>query len=537
MLPIILEAAIRSAVLIAVIWLGLTILRIRNPHIQMAVWRITLVASLLMPFLVGWPAITLPPAALPLHQILPLDQAVFVSAPSETVSPGLPSPVIDWRTVATAGYLSVAAFILLRLLVGIALTWRLCRSALPVQADWTAGRDVRASACVHVPVTFLSTILLPAGYPSWDATERRAVIAHESAHVSQGDFYVLLLASINRAVFWFNPLAWWLQSRIAYLAETRSDAAAIAAIDDRTRYAEILLDFGARAGRTTAGLAMAGKGTLSRRVEQILAETIAPKRMDWRVWSAVVACIVPLTAGAIAQAPSRGQDNHAVTLDPATLEQRRAEQRQRREEVLIDPQILDNYVGYYQLNDFSVFTVTRTGDNLFVQLTGQQVLQVYPESSKKFFYKAVRAQISFITDPQGRATALVLHQNGLERLAQRVDEAQARGAQARLAQKLKDGAPSPGSEAALRRQIEAFQQGQPAYGEMTDDLAAVTRPQIPTIERRFAQLGPLQSISFRGVGLQGWDVYEAKFANGLSICRIFLAADGKISGLLFQWGP
>jgi len=106
-----------------------------------------------------------------------------------------------------------------------------------------------------------------------------------------------------------------------------------------------------------------------------------------------------------------------------------------------------------------------------------------------------------------------------------------------LAKRIKEGTPTPGSEAALRRQIEAFQQRQPSYGEMTGDLAAGTRPQIPEIERQLAMLGPLQSISFRGVGVQGWDVYESKFANGISVCRILLAADGKVSGLLFQWGP
>jgi beta-lactamase regulating signal transducer with metallopeptidase domain len=537
MLPIILEAAIRSAVLIAVIWLGLRLLRMRNPHVLMAVWQMTLAASLLMPFLVSWPAITLPAATLPLPHLLPFEPADILSAPSG-LSPDLRSPVLDWRTAGSIIYGVVAAALLLRLLGGIVLTWMLCRSATRIREDWTAGRDVRASARVNVPVTFLSTILLPVNHPSWDAVERRAVIAHESSHISQGDFYVLLLASINRAVFWFSPFAWWLQRQMAYLAEARSDTAAMTVIGDRVRYAEILLAFGAKAGRTTAGLAMAGSETLSRRVERILTEVVMPKGMDWKRWSAVIACVVLLTAGAIAQAPSQAQDSQvATTSDPATREQRRAEQQRRREEAQIDPQILDNYVGHYQLSEFSIFTVARTGDNLFAQLTGQPPFQVYPESTKKFFYKVVSAQLSFITDPQGRATALVLHQNGLERPAQRISQSQAQNAEASLAKKIKDSTPTPGSEAALRRQIEAFQQKQPRYGEMTDELAAVTRPQIPAIDRQFAALGSLQSISFRGVGLQGWDVYEAKFENGISICRIFLAADGKVSGLLFQWGP
>jgi len=536
MLPIILEAAIRSAVLVVVIWLGLRLLRVRNPNVLMAVWQMTLAASLLMPFLVSWPAITLPAATLTLPH-LPLSEPAVLSVPSG-LPPDLSSPVFDWRTAGAAIYGVVATFLLLRLFGGIALTWMLRRSATPIREEWTAGRDVRASARVNVPVTFLSTILLPVNHPSWDGVERRAVIAHESSHISQGDFYVLLLASINRAVFWFSPFAWWLQRQIAYLAEARSDAAAMTVIGDRVRYAEILLAFGTKAGRTAAGLAMAGTGTLSRRVERILTEATMPREMNWKTWSAVIACVVPLTAGAIAQVPSQAQDNQAATtIDPATRDQRRTEQQRRREEVQIDPQILDNYVGYYQLGEFSVFTVTRTGDNLFAQLTGQASFQVYPESTKKFFYKAVSAQLSFITDPQGRATGLILHQNGLERPAQRINQSQAQDTGARLAKKIKDGTATPGSEAALRRQIEAFQQKQPRYGEMTDELAVLTRPQIPNIDRRFAELGSLQSISFRGVGQQGWDVYEAKFESGISICRIFLAADGKVSGLLFQWGP
>jgi hypothetical protein len=95
----------------------------------------------------------------------------------------------------------------------------------------------------------------------------------------------------------------------------------------------------------------------------------------------------------------------------------------------------------------------------------------------------------------------------------------------------------PETKAALKHQIKAFEQGQPAYDDMSEELAFVTRPQIPRINRRFAQLGPLRSLSFRGVGISGWDVYEARFANGMAICRIRLASDGKVSGLLFQWGP
>jgi len=119
----------------------------------------------------------------------------------------------------------------------------------------------------------------------------------------------------------------------------------------------------------------------------------------------------------------------------------------------------------------------------------------------------------------------------------RVDQAQAQELENSFAKRIKENAPMPGTEEALRHQIETFTQGKPDFDAMTEGLAAITRPQVPKIQRTFALLGPLQELSFRGVGLQGWDVYEAKFENGISTCRILMSPDGKITGLRFQWGP
>jgi CubicO group peptidase (beta-lactamase class C family) len=81
-------------------------------------------------------------------------------------------------------------------------------------------------------------------------------------------------------------------------------------------------------------------------------------------------------------------------------------------EVAIDPKILDNYVGSYELAPNFILTVTREGDHLFTQATGQGKVEVFPESDHDFFLKVTDAQITFETDGQGKATALVLHQGG-----------------------------------------------------------------------------------------------------------------------------
>jgi CubicO group peptidase (beta-lactamase class C family) len=83
-----------------------------------------------------------------------------------------------------------------------------------------------------------------------------------------------------------------------------------------------------------------------------------------------------------------------------------------RKEVAIDPKILDNYVGAYELAPNFILTVTRDGDHLFTQATGQGKVEVFAENDHDFFLKVVDAQITFETDSQGKATGLVLHQAG-----------------------------------------------------------------------------------------------------------------------------
>jgi D-alanyl-D-alanine-carboxypeptidase/D-alanyl-D-alanine-endopeptidase len=92
-----------------------------------------------------------------------------------------------------------------------------------------------------------------------------------------------------------------------------------------------------------------------------------------------------------------------------------------RTEIAADPQLFDQYVGRYQLAPAAILTITRDGSHLFAQLTGQPRLEIVPESAKEFFLKAVDAQITFETDSQGTATALVLHQMGRDLRATRID--------------------------------------------------------------------------------------------------------------------
>jgi CubicO group peptidase (beta-lactamase class C family) len=89
--------------------------------------------------------------------------------------------------------------------------------------------------------------------------------------------------------------------------------------------------------------------------------------------------------------------------------------------ISVDPKLFDGYAGSYQLAPNFILTVTREGDHLFTQATGQPKFEIFPEGDRDYFLKVVDAQITFVTDGQGRATELILHQGGLDQHAKRME--------------------------------------------------------------------------------------------------------------------
>lgn len=77
----------------------------------------------------------------------------------------------------------------------------------------------------------------------------------------------------------------------------------------------------------------------------------------------------------------------------------------------VDPKIYDAYLGEYQLGPMTL-TVTRDGDRLLAQPTGQSKAELFPESETKYFLKVVDAKITFVKDESGKVTHLILHQGG-----------------------------------------------------------------------------------------------------------------------------
>ena len=92
-----------------------------------------------------------------------------------------------------------------------------------------------------------------------------------------------------------------------------------------------------------------------------------------------------------------------------------------RKTVRVAPEIFDRYEGSYALAPDFVLVVTREGDHLFAQATGQPKFELFPETERDYFLREVDAQVSFKTDDQGKAIELILHQNGRDMPAKRTN--------------------------------------------------------------------------------------------------------------------
>lgn len=426
MLWVLAESALRAFVLGGAVWLGLYLFRVRNPAAHMTAWVMVLLASLSMPLLMHWTAVTLTVQAPPMQPLesLPSGETLLpealhalpVQEGSVSAAPSHPGAAGNWWLVATVIYVLVAAFMLLRLVLGVHLTWRIARSARPLREEWTADWDVRVSSDISGPVTVGSIILVPPDYTEWDATKRQAVLAHESAHVANGDFYLLLLGSLNRLLFWFSPFAWWQLVRLAELAEIISDDRAIEALSDRVSYAQVLLELvqgpqGKPQGNAMA-LEMARGCTVPTRIEIILAAATLPPRLGWRKRFSIVAMILPfviVSAGSIAY---RTLPAAAHAVDAGSEGQVSVRRPQ--------------HIAFYAMSPGSgsgaVFAVSREDDELFGQVTGQRRLRLAALKDGTTTYSAAAGEITFSGAYDGQSKELALRQYGHEVHAVRIAE-------------------------------------------------------------------------------------------------------------------
>jgi Spy/CpxP family protein refolding chaperone len=179
---------------------------------------------------------------------------------------------------------------LFRLALGTVRARKLIQSA--VVQD---GHFISKSCLSPIAVGWLRpVVILPQAWKQWPLAQLDAVLTHEAQHVARYDPLVQWLALLNRAVFWFHPVAWWLEQRLAALAEEACDSAVLSAGHTPQDYSEYLLDLARssmHASERVVGTAMPGRN-LTHRIHQIFEGVPMQPVSRIRVVCIVVLCTI-----------------------------------------------------------------------------------------------------------------------------------------------------------------------------------------------------------------------------------------------------
>lgn len=307
MLYVLGEAALRTALLTGVLQTLLLSLRVRRARLLLAAWTIVLATSLTMPLL-----LRSSPLRVPLDDAVPqalIDSTIdlmhqptmFASTKYARIETQTQPSMVSW---VEAVYILVGCSLGLRTLLGVGLSLRILARATPAYSEWTIGFRVRFSREVAGPVTIARTIVLPTDAVEWAAETREAVLAHEYAHVSRMDYAMLVVSQLNRAVFWFSPLSWWLHRKLTVLTELVSDDQAIEITRDRVGYAETLLKMAQRPGPMARGPSMARLSMLPLRIDRILLDQITSSQASRCQWATLTLGVVAVSLMIANFAPS-----------------------------------------------------------------------------------------------------------------------------------------------------------------------------------------------------------------------------------------
>ena len=310
-MPVILDIALRSLVLLTAAWGAVAVLRRSSASLRALIWTAALAGVLLVPIATAvvpaWPLPILTvdrdgPVATPrpsdglIQDVRPpvgdptpspattstMDRAAIGPAPAAT-------PRLSWTGLAIALWTVVSILLIARVIASHARLVRLAREAVGVGSHWTAIVDdararlgirravhTRISDAISVPAVaglVRPILLLPPDSEEWSDDVRRAVVLHELAHVRRWDALGQLVSQLACALYWCVPLAWIGARRAAILRECASDDAVLRAGVKASAYAESLVHI-ARSARGAAAqpalLAMARPSGMRQRVVAIL---------------------------------------------------------------------------------------------------------------------------------------------------------------------------------------------------------------------------------------------------------------------------
>ncbi len=290
--------------------------------------------------------------------------------------------------------------------------------------------QVYQSPEVTVPMTvgaIRPVIVLPAAWKTWGSDTLAAIIAHEVAHVRRHDASINFAAHLNRAIFWFHPLAWWLERKLAVTAEHACDEAAARAIASPRRYAEILVEMADVVRRSRGRLAwqavgVNGAGLLDSRIDRLLrGDAFASASREKKIAAGigcvlaivtVIACRQQISATPLREDPELAKrladrDERTKRFEAARdMTQEQADELEQR--IVLNPEDFDargQLVAYYRTSSKVAWDKKVPG----LRRHSLWLIEHHPEHDVRA--PALSAQF----DPEGFATAKKLWQAHLGR--------------------------------------------------------------------------------------------------------------------------
>ena len=247
--------SVQIAVLVLAAGLLVRLFRIREPRVLLAIWRVMLVAGLLLPWVQPWHR----------QPDLRASSTYFDISVQRSLPPShpashwhLPSLLVVAQILGAVILLGIA-FRFVVLVLGLLKLRRLRERSSPIPADskaiaileqarasLDARAEFRLSTETESPVMFgfaSPVILLPEKFLHLDKGFQSAIACHELLHTLRHDWNHHLIEETLRSALWFHPAMLWLIARLRLAREQVVDLEVIRLTQARKTYLKALLEF------------------------------------------------------------------------------------------------------------------------------------------------------------------------------------------------------------------------------------------------------------------------------------------------------
>lgn len=203
----------------------------------------------------------------------------------------------SWLWYAFLIWATVACFGLLRIAISLAQVWSLrwrSRELAKAEIDPLLLQTLNDFYSRRVKLCVSDDLRVPAAVgfvtpaviiPRWaleelSAGELNAALLHELGHLSRGDDWTNLAQKVLRAVLFFHPAVWWIDSRLTLEREMACDDLVLAKTSDPRGYAQCLVSVAEKSLlRTGLALALAAVSRM-RQTTARLARILDPTRLN-----------------------------------------------------------------------------------------------------------------------------------------------------------------------------------------------------------------------------------------------------------------